>query len=195
MQGKVRLYRIINETVNKAGRRLIMKKVLVLGAAILVAVGISVPVIAAGIHPGNVQKGDEIPDTDIVLSQESAAALGPAVNIAAELKTMAVEQAPRAEIEQVAEVQPEKQATQETPTVVRTETTTTATNYTCSYWVDANGDGICDHCVGGSSHNACGYWVDANGDGICDHCVGGTYSGQGWSGGHHGGRHHGGRHH
>ncbi len=194
-----------------------MKKVLVLGAAILVAVGISVPVIAAGIHPGNIQKEDAIPDTDIVLSQESAVALGQAANIAAELKTMAIEQAPKAEIEQVAEVQPEKQAVPEQATVVRTETTTTATNYTCSYWVDANGDGICDHCVGGSNynacsywvdangdgicdhcvggsnHNACSYWVDSNGDGICDHCVGGTYSGR--SGGHHGGGHHGGRHH
>ena len=83
----------------------------------------------------------------------------------------------------------------------------------CPYYVDANGDGVCDHCA----HNgACGYYTDANGDGVCDYCTHngsghcgsyadsngdgvcdnytGSGSGQGY-GRHHGGGHHGGRHH
>lgn len=34
-----------------------------------------------------------------------------------------------------------------------------------SRYVDANGDGICDNCVG---NGRCVGFVDANGDGICD---------------------------
>lgn len=52
--------------------------------------------------------------------------------------------------------------------------------YGCGrYYVDANGDGICDnHGAGGycQSGYGCGqYYVDANGDGICDNC--GVYPG------------------
>jgi len=50
-------------------------------------------------------------------------------------------------------------------------------------FVDADGDGICDHYQSGQCHG-CGNgngFVDADGDGICDHCQ----SGYGW-GHHHG---------
>lgn len=82
----------------------------------------------------------------------------------------------------------------------------------CPYYVDANGDGYCDHCA----HNgACGNYTDANGDGICDYCTHndsghcGNYvdtngdgicdnwngnGGNGNGGGHHGDGHHGGHH-
>ena len=44
----------------------------------------------------------------------------------------------------------------------------------CEYYVDANGDGVCDHCVAGEAgRNACASYVDADGDGVCDHCVAG----------------------
>lgn len=62
----------------------------------------------------------------------------------------------------------------------------------CANYVDANGDGICDHCVNGSVQNQCANYVDANGDGVCDHCVGGSAQNQGGGNGngHHGGGHH-----
>lgn len=40
------------------------------------------------------------------------------------------------------------------------------------YYVDANGDGVCDH---RGENGVCGsgrYYVDADGDGVCDHCGG-----------------------
>ena len=33
-------------------------------------------------------------------------------------------------------------------------------------YVDADGDGVCDHC----GQDGCGYYVDADGDGVCDYC-------------------------
>lgn len=33
-------------------------------------------------------------------------------------------------------------------------------------WVDADGDGLCDH-AGTADHR---YWTDADGDGFCDYC-------------------------
>lgn len=101
----------------------------------------------------------------------------------------------------------------EAPADVTENTDPGTTAAVCPYYVDANGDGYCDHCA----HNgACGNnFTDVNGDGICDYC---THNGSGhcgnysdtngdgycdnWNGygngngggGHHGGGHHGGRH-
>ncbi|WP_325200770.1 hypothetical protein [Oscillibacter sp.] len=52
-------------------------------------------------------------------------------------------------------------------------------------FVDADGDGICDHYVSGQGCGSrCGGgFVDADGDGICDNYV----SGQGWGHSGHGG--------
>lgn len=73
----------------------------------------------------------------------------------------------------------------------------TAATPVCPSYVDANGDGICDHCAhGGSCNNyvdyngdgicdycahggSCGNYVDANGDGVCDYC---THNGSGHCG-------------
>lgn len=44
----------------------------------------------------------------------------------------------------------------------------TAASPVCPYYVDNNGDGVCDHCAHGGS---CGNYVDNNGDGICDYCA------------------------
>ena len=90
----------------------------------------------------------------------------------------------------------------------------------CEYYVDADGDGVCDHCVAGEAgRNTCASYVDADGDGVCDHCVTGGSGRNGCNnyvdanqdrvcdyreannqvrqsqGRHHGGGHHGGRHH
>ncbi len=65
----------------------------------------------------------------------------------------------------------------------------------CENYVDGNGDGICDHCVGSSEASVCGSYVDANGDGVCDHCVGQQNYAQPQESGHYGGGHHGGGHH
>lgn len=100
---------------------------------------------------------------------------------------------------------------EETPAdVVDTGADDTAATPVCPYYVDNNGDGVCDHCAHGNacgnyvdsnwdgycdycSHNGsghCGSYADSNGDGYCDNYTGGS-SGSG--GGHHG-RHHGGHH-
>lgn len=66
-----------------------------------------------------------------------------------------------------------------------------AHNGACGNYTDANGDGICDYCThNGSGH--CGNYVDTNGDGICDNWNGNGGNGNG--GGHHGDGHHGGHH-
>lgn len=95
--------------------------------------------------------------------------------------------------------------------VADTGVTDTAASPVCPYYVDNNGDGVCDHCAHGG---ACGNYVDANWDGVCDYCTHngsghcGNYSdanGDGYcdnyvntggnsGGGHHGGGHHGGHH-
>lgn len=47
----------------------------------------------------------------------------------------------------------------------------------CDYYVDTDGDGICDNCrntAGACTGNtACKNYVDADGDGVCDTCGGG----------------------
>lgn len=100
----------------------------------------------------------------------------------------------------------------DTADVTDTGVTDTAVSPVCPYYVDANGDGTCDHCAHGGS---CGSYVDYNGDGVCDYCthngsghcgsysdsngdgICDNYTGSGSTGGgrHHGGRHHGGGHH
>lgn len=44
----------------------------------------------------------------------------------------------------------------------------TAASPVCPYYVDNNGDGVCDHCAHGG---ACSNYVDNNGDGVCDYCA------------------------
>lgn len=63
---------------------------------------------------------------------------------------------------------------------------------TCSVYVDADGDGICDNCT--SDHGAClnngsyGNYADADGDGVCDNRGAHCGDSAAWSGtGHHGG--------
>ena len=100
----------------------------------------------------------------------------------------------------------------DTADVTDTGVTDTAVSPVCPYYVDANGDGTCDHCAHGGS---CNNYVDYNGDGVCDYCthngsghcgsysdsngdgICDNYTGSGNTGGgrHHGGRHHGGGHH
>ncbi len=64
----------------------------------------------------------------------------------------------------------------------------------CAYYVDENGDGVCDHCTGSGGQGQCAYYVDDNGDGVCDHCTGGSSGQQGGYGHHGGGGHHRQRH-
>ncbi len=52
----------------------------------------------------------------------------------------------------------------------------TAASPVCPYYVDNNGDGVCDYCAHGG---ACGNYVDANWDGACDYC---THNGSGHCG-------------
>ena len=89
------------------------------------------------------------------------------VNDAAE-ETEPAEQ-PEEPAEQPAEPaeQPEEPA-EEPVDVAETEVPDTTAPADCPYYVDANGDGVCDHCAHGG---ACGNYVDANGDGICDYCA------------------------
>lgn len=92
----------------------------------------------------------------------------------------------------------------------RVEQQALSASVACPSYVDADGDGVCDHCLGGSGGRGLGY-VDADGDGICDNygsgsgngygagagaCDGSGYgagggqgNGAGYGGGHHGGGH------
>ncbi|EOS23611.1 hypothetical protein C806_03133 [Lachnospiraceae bacterium 3-1] len=56
----------------------------------------------------------------------------------------------------------------DTADVTDTGVTDTAVSPVCPYYVDANGDGTCDHCAHGGS---CNNYVDYNGDGVCDYCA------------------------
>ena len=97
-----------------------------------------------------------------------------------------------------AEIETEQEAsTQSTETPQAEVQTEVKTQPVCGSYVDANPDGICDHCAAGTQNPTCGYYVDANGDGICDHCVAGSgqNSGNQRGGGHHRQSHHGGGHH
>lgn len=43
---------------------------------------------------------------------------------------------------------------------------------TCTAFVDADGDGLCDACgsAAGDAHRSCVNYVDRDGDGVCDRC-------------------------
>lgn len=47
---------------------------------------------------------------------------------------------------------------------------------TCDAFVDADGDGVCDHCAAiagnGAASRSCPGFADADNDGICDNCAG-----------------------
>lgn len=46
----------------------------------------------------------------------------------------------------------------------------------CDAFVDADGDGVCDHCAAiagnGAESRSCPGFADADGDGVCDNCAG-----------------------
>ena len=123
-----------------------MKKILIIVFAVLAVAGISIPVVASGVLSGDIRVEEKMEEADT------------------ETRT-----APEAEAwRQTEAVSPRGKAaltsTEEEP----------QTGGICAYYVDANGDGICDHCVGASTpseSNSCGSYIDANGDGFCDHCV------------------------
>ena len=152
------------------------------------------------IEPADETEPQDVPETDDTEKNSIAAEDDPTGNVAVTYtpETDVPEEAP-------AGVQ------EETPAdVVDTGADDTAATPVCPYYVDNNGDGVCDHCAHGNacgnyvdsnwdgycdycSHNGsghCGSYVDSNGDGYCDNYTGGS-SGSG--GGHHG-RHHGGHH-
>lgn len=63
--------------------------------------------------------------------------------------------------------------------------TATANSAARHYFIDINGDGVCDNCggsvcltnglcAGHQSHHVQGYFIDNNGDGICDNCGSGV---------------------
>ena len=166
-----------------------MKKIWMAGIAclvvlgIMVVLGITIPVIASNIGKADI-KDEEKPYTGTIETE-----------IKAEAET---EVEAEAETEVKAEIETEQKAgTQSTETPQAEVQTEVKAQPICSSYVDANGDGICDHCVTGTQNPACGSYVDANGDGICDHCVAGSSqnSGNQWGGGHHRENHHGGGHH
>lgn len=47
---------------------------------------------------------------------------------------------------------------------------------TCTGYLDADGDGVCDTCgnVASRAHHGCARYSDENGDGICDACANGA---------------------
>ncbi len=160
-----------------------MKKIWMAGIACLVVLGITIPVIASNIGKADI-KDEEKPYTGTIETEIKAEA---ETEVEAEAKT-----------EVKAEIETEQKAgTQSTETPQAEVQTEVKAQPICSSYVDANGDGICDHCVTGTQNPACGSYVDANGDGICDHCVAGSSqnSGNQWGGGHHRENHHGGGHH
>ncbi len=170
-----------------------MKKVLVAGLAALVVAGISIPAIALGTQRSSIRTETGVVETDVRAAESAVTAVGVG-------RTVAVAQTAVAEMKELAVSVPEESEEPQADVPAESAATTPGTVPTtaagiCGYFVDNNGDGICDHCVGGSGYSACGYYVDSNGDGVCDHCVSGSYSGSRSWGGHHGGRHHGGRHH
>ncbi len=214
-----------------------MKKALIAAFALIVVCGISAPVIAANLQKTSTRVEQEVTTrnaglsnaivkTSAVTPQESAGTVPAAkedmlvgiqdndlVDDAAEAP--AEEPAPTEEPAPAEDSTPaEDPAPTEEPApadIADTEVPDTTAPAGCPYYVDANGDGVCDHCAHGGacgnyvdadgngvcdycSHNGsghCGNYADSNGDGICDNYSGG---GNGGYGGHHGGRHHGGHH-
>ena len=121
--------------------------------------GITIPVIASNIGKADI-KDEEKPYTGTIETEIKAEA---ETEVEAEAKT-----------EVKAEIETEQKAgTQSTETPQAEVQTEVKAQPICSSYVDANGDGICDHCVAGSSQN----------------------SGNQWGGGHHRENQHGGGHH
>ena len=132
-----------------------MKKMFVTGLAILTVVGISIPVIASSVLKGNIRVDDSVGTNKAVEWEQEVINAKPAAAAGAEINAA----------DSVPEVAP--------------------AGGICSYYVDANGDGICDHCVGTASSvgsGTCEYYADANGDGLCDHCVAAAPAGNGGCG-------------
>ena len=139
-----------------------MKKIFVTGLAVLTVVGISIPVIASNAWKGDIRVEGSMEETediqDIKIDEAAGRGTADVTQLGAETKT-----------EPSAAVEPEMNAdinvTEPAPDV-------DTMDWVCSYYVDANGDGICDHCAGNGSNGVCSQYVDANGDGVCDHCAG-----------------------
>ncbi len=139
-----------------------MKKIFVTGLAVLTVVGISIPVIASNAWKGDIRVEGSMEETediqDIKIDEAAGRGTADVTQLGAETKT-----------EPSAAVEPEMNAdinvTEPAPDV-------DTTDWVCSYYVDANGDGICDHCAGNNNNGVCSQYVDANGDGVCDHCAG-----------------------
>ncbi len=139
-----------------------MKKIFVTGLAVLTVVGISIPVIASNAWKGDIRVEGSMEETediqDIKIDEAAGRGTADVTQLGAETKT-----------EPSAAVEPEMNAdinvTEPAPDV-------DTTDWVCSYYVDANGDGICDHCAGNNNNGVCSQYVDVNGDGVCDHCAG-----------------------
>lgn len=214
-----------------------MKKALIAAFALIVVCGISAPVIAANLQKTSTRVEQEVTTrnaglsnaivkTSAVTPQESADTVPAAEeDILVDIQdTDLVDDAAEAPAEEPAPTEEPAPAEDSTPAedpapteepapadIADTEVPDTTAPVGCPYYVDANGDGVCDHCAHGGacgnyvdadgngvcdycSHNGsghCGNYSDSNGDGICDNYSGG---GNGGYGGHHGGRHHGGHH-
>ncbi|MCI8682185.1 MAG: hypothetical protein HFH50_04185 [Lachnospiraceae bacterium] len=214
-----------------------MKKALIAAFALIVVCGISAPVIAANLQKTSTRVEQEVTTrnaglsnaivkTSAVTPQESADTVPAAEeDILVDIQdTDLVDDAAEAPAEEPAPTEEPAPAEDSTPAedpapteepapadIADTEVPDTTAPAGCPYYVDANGDGVCDHCAHGGacgnyvdadgngvcdycSHNGsghCGNYADSNGDGICDNYSGG---GNGGYGGHHGGRHHGGHH-
>lgn len=214
-----------------------MKKALIAAFALIVVCGISAPVIAANLQKTSTRVEQEVTTrnaglsnaivkTSAVTPQESADTVPAAEeDILVDIQdTDLVDDAAEAPAEEPAPTEEPAPAEDSTPAedpapteepapadIADTEVPDTTAPAGCPYYVDANGDGVCDHCAHGGacgnyvdadgngvcdycSHNGsghCGNYSDSNGDGICDNYSGG---GNGGYGGHHGGRHHGGHH-
>ena len=218
-----------------------MKTALIAAFALIVVCGISAPVIAANLQKTSTRVEQEVTTRNAGLSNaivktsavtpqetpEESADTVPAAeeDILVDIQdTDLVDDAAEAPAEEPAPTEDPAPAEDSTPAedpapteepapadIADTEVPDTAAPAGCPYYVDANGDGVCDHCAHGGacgnyvdadgngvcdycSHNGsghCGNYADSNGDGICDNYSGG---GNGGYGGHHGGRHHGGHH-
>ena len=218
-----------------------MKKALIAAFALIVVCGISAPVIAANLQKTSTRVEQEVTTRNAGLSNaivktsavtpqetpEESADTVPAAeeDILVDIQdTDLVDDAAEAPAEEPAPTEEPAPAEDSTPAedpapteepapadIADTEVPDTTAPAGCPYYVDANGDGVCDHCAHGGacgnyvdadgngvcdycSHNGsghCGNYADSNGDGICDNYSGG---GNGGYGGHHGGRHHGGHH-
>lgn len=141
---------------------------------------------------------------DIKIEASEATAI-PEIKIMEKQSAQTNEKTETVEIEKTVTKDTTSSPTEEVPTVQKTETAepnneqTAPAEIICDYcggayghhYVDANGDGICDHYSGshnGGYGNHHRYYTDENRDGICDNYGNGGY-GQGRGNGHHA-RHH-----